>query len=63
MYGERCYPVIECQSTEIKWLSIDWFDHQWFCVVAFDFSEFIVFEEVLKEEEKNFKRKKKTNEN
>ena len=34
-------------------------DHQWLGVVAFDISESIVFEEVLKEEET---RKKKLNE-
>jgi len=35
-------------------------DHQWLCVVAFDISESIVIEEVLKEKKK--KKKKKLNE-
>ena len=41
-------------------MAIHWLvDHQWFCVVAFNFSKSI-FEEVLKEEEE--KRRKKKNE-
>jgi len=50
----------------VNWIqvAIHWLvDHQWLCVVAFDFSKIflwpIVFEEVLKEEET---RKKKLNE-
>ena len=40
-------------------VAIHWLvDHQWFCVVAFNFSKSI-FEEVLKEEEE--KRRKKKN--
>jgi len=37
MYGERYYPIIECQSTEFKWLFSGWLVTCGFCVVVLRF--------------------------
>ena len=47
MYDEKYYSIIECQSTEFKWLFIDW-------LITNGFEE---------EEEEKKKKEKKTNEN